>query len=39
MAKLETNNRFLNDEMLIYAQRLTALLPEKLSVCFFVCTG
>lgn len=36
MAELNTNTRFLNDRMLTYAQKLTATLPEKLSVCLFV---
>lgn len=39
MEFLETNSRFLHDELLIYAQRLTSLLPDKLCVCFLVCTG
>eukprot|EP00794_Sanderia_malayensis_P016685 gene16685-18379_t len=39
MAYLETNSRFLHDELLILAKRLTSLLPEELSVCFLVCTG
>eukprot|EP00795_Rhopilema_esculentum_P017094 gene17094-8611_t len=39
MEKLETNSRFVHDELLIYAKRLTSLLPKKLSVCFLVCTG
>lgn len=39
MAELNTNTRFLNDRMITYAQKLTATLPEKLSVCFFVNSG
>jgi 4-aminobutyrate aminotransferase-like enzyme/Ser/Thr protein kinase RdoA (MazF antagonist) len=39
MARLNTNTRYLHDNIVEYAQRLTALLPDPLSVCFFVCTG
>ncbi|CAL4058550.1 unnamed protein product, partial [Meganyctiphanes norvegica] len=39
MAVLSTNNRFLHDNLVLYAQRLTATFPEKLSVCFFVNSG
>jgi len=39
MAVLSTNNRFLHDNLVLYAQRLTDTFPEKLSVCFFVNSG
>ena len=39
IAKLNTNTRYLNDEMMAYAQELTSLLPSKLSVCYFVNSG
>jgi len=39
MALLNTNTRYLHDNIVEYARRLTATLPEPLSVCFFVCTG
>jgi 4-aminobutyrate aminotransferase-like enzyme len=39
LAQLNTNTRFLYDQMLDYAERLTALLPDPLSVCFFVNSG
>lgn len=39
MAILNTNNRFLHDNLVICAQRITSLLPEPLSVCFFVNSG
>lgn len=39
MATLNTNNRFLHDNLVICAQRITSLLPEPLSVCFFVNSG
>jgi 4-aminobutyrate aminotransferase-like enzyme len=39
IAVLNTNTRYLHDNIVEYAQRLTATLPEPLSVCFFVCTG
>jgi len=39
MAELYTNSRYLHDEIVHYAERLTAKLPEKLSVVFMVCTG
>lgn len=34
-----TNNRFLHDNIVLYAKRLTRLLPSKLSVCFFCNSG
>ncbi|XP_059489588.1 5-phosphohydroxy-L-lysine phospho-lyase [Neocloeon triangulifer] len=39
MATLNTNNRFLHDNLVVCAQKLTSLLPEPLSVCFFVNSG
>ncbi len=39
MAVLNTNTRYLHDEVLRYAERITATLPEPLSVCFFVNSG
>ena len=39
MAVLNTNTRYLHPSILRYAERLTATLPEPLSVCFFVCSG
>lgn len=39
MALLSTNNRFLHDDLVICASRLTSLLPEQLSVCYLVNSG
>jgi len=39
MAKLNTNTRYLHDNLAEYAVRLTGTFPDPLSVCFFVCTG
>ncbi len=39
MGLLNTNTRYLHDYIVEYAQELTAKLPDKLSVCHFVCTG
>ena len=39
VALLNTNTRYLHDNILRYAQRLTALLPAPLHVCFFVNSG
>ena len=36
MAILNTNTRYLSDTILRYAERLTALLPDPLRVCYFV---
>jgi len=36
---LNTNSRFLHDNLVMYAERLTNLLPPPLSVCFFVNSG
>ncbi|CAK6979395.1 ethanolamine-phosphate phospho-lyase [Scomber scombrus] len=39
MELLNTNSRFLHDNLVLYAQRLQATLPNKLSVCYFVNSG
>jgi len=39
VALLNTNTRYLHDNILQYAERLTALLPTPLRVCFFVNSG
>jgi 4-aminobutyrate aminotransferase-like enzyme/Ser/Thr protein kinase RdoA (MazF antagonist) len=39
MAELNTNTRYLHDNLAEYALRLTATFPDPLNVCFFVCTG
>jgi 4-aminobutyrate aminotransferase-like enzyme/Ser/Thr protein kinase RdoA (MazF antagonist) len=39
VALLNTNTRYLHDNILNYAERLTALLPEPLRVCYFVNSG
>ena len=39
MARLNTNARYLHDGLMDYAERLTALFPAPLSVCFFVNSG
>lgn len=39
MGVLNTNTRYLHEAVLEYAERLTALFPEPLSVCFFVNSG
>ncbi len=39
MAVLNTNTRYLHDHIVDYAARMTALLPDPLSVCFFVNSG
>lgn len=36
---LNTNSRFLHDNLVLYAERLTNLLPPPLNVCFFVNSG
>lgn len=36
---LNTNTRYLHDNIVNYAERLSATLPDPLSVCFFVCSG
>ncbi|HKG61561.1 MAG TPA: aminotransferase class III-fold pyridoxal phosphate-dependent enzyme [Pyrinomonadaceae bacterium] len=39
MEVLNTNTRYLGDLILEYAEKLTATLPESLSVCFFINSG
>ena len=39
IALLNTNTRYLHDNVLRYAQRLTSTLPEPLRVCFFLNSG
>uniref|UniRef100_H3B5G3 Ethanolamine-phosphate phospho-lyase n=1 Tax=Latimeria chalumnae TaxID=7897 RepID=H3B5G3_LATCH len=39
MELLNTNSRFLHDNLVQYAQRLTATFPEQLAVCYFVNSG
>ncbi len=39
MNRLNTNTRYLHENVVRYAQRLTATLPESLEVCFFVNSG
>lgn len=39
MAVLNTNTRYLHENLVRYAQALTATLPEPLSVCFFTSSG
>jgi 4-aminobutyrate aminotransferase-like enzyme/Ser/Thr protein kinase RdoA (MazF antagonist) len=39
MGVLNTNTRYLHDTILRYADKLTSLLPESLSVCYFVNSG
>lgn len=39
LALLNTNTRYLHENVLRYAERLTELLPEPLRVCFFLNSG
>jgi len=39
VAVLNTNTRYLHENILRYAERLTALLPEPLRVCYFLNSG
>ena len=39
MAVLNTNTRYLHENLVRYAERLAGKLPEPLRVCFFVCSG
>jgi 4-aminobutyrate aminotransferase-like enzyme/Ser/Thr protein kinase RdoA (MazF antagonist) len=39
IAVLNTNTRYLHDNIVEYARRLTAKLPPRLSVCYFVNSG
>ncbi len=38
-ATLNTHTRYLHDNIVRYAERLTATMPGELRVCYFVCTG
>jgi 4-aminobutyrate aminotransferase-like enzyme len=39
MAILNTNTRYLHENLVLYAERLCATLPHPLRVCFFVNSG
>ncbi len=39
MAVLNTNTRYLHENLVRYADRLAAKFPASLDVCFFVCSG
>jgi 4-aminobutyrate aminotransferase-like enzyme/aminoglycoside phosphotransferase (APT) family kinase protein len=39
MADLNTNTRYLHDNLVEYAEHLTATLPDPLEVCYFVNSG
>jgi 4-aminobutyrate aminotransferase-like enzyme/Ser/Thr protein kinase RdoA (MazF antagonist) len=39
MAVLNTNTRYLHESILTYVERLCALMPPPLSVCYLVCSG
>ncbi len=39
MAVLNTNTRYLHDDLIRYAERLCATMPPELSVCYFVNSG
>lgn len=39
LAVLNTNTRYLHDNLVTYAERLTGLLPDPLSVCYIVNSG
>lgn len=39
LAVLNTNTRYLHENLVRYAERLTATLPEPLRVCFFIASG
>ncbi|RWS12550.1 Alanine--glyoxylate aminotransferase 2-like 1 [Dinothrombium tinctorium] len=39
MSLLNTNSRYLHDNLVIYAKRLCEYFPNKLSVCYFVNSG
>ena len=39
MAVLNTNTRYLHENIVEYADRLCGTFPEPLEVCFFVCSG
>jgi ethanolamine-phosphate phospho-lyase len=39
MSILNTNNRFLHDNIVLCARRIISTMPDKLSVCYFVNSG
>jgi 4-aminobutyrate aminotransferase-like enzyme/Ser/Thr protein kinase RdoA (MazF antagonist) len=39
IAQLNTNTRYLHDNILLYAERLTSLLPAPLKICYFLNSG
>jgi 4-aminobutyrate aminotransferase-like enzyme len=39
MSLLNTNTRYLHDNLIEYIERLAGTMPEPLNVCFLVCTG
>lgn len=39
MQLINTNSRFLHDNLSVLSQKLTSLFPEKLSVCFYTNSG
>eukprot|EP01098_Paradermamoeba_levis_P016069 TRINITY_DN8458_c0_g1_i1.p1 TRINITY_DN8458_c0_g1~~TRINITY_DN8458_c0_g1_i1.p1 ORF type:complete len:362 (+),score=94.59 TRINITY_DN8458_c0_g1_i1:135-1220(+) len=39
LSQLNTNTRYLHENITNYAKRLAATLPESLKVCYFVCSG
>jgi len=39
LAVLNTNTRYLHDNIVRYAERLTALLPSPLTICYFLNSG
>ncbi len=39
LAVLNTNTRYLQEQLVAYAEALTALLPESLTVCYFTASG
>ena len=39
LALLNTNTRYLQEQLMQYAEQLTALLPPSLSVCYFTASG
>jgi len=39
MSLLNTNTRYLHDNLIEYIERLAGAMPDPLSVCYLVCTG
>jgi len=39
MTVLNTNTRYLHENIALFSERLCSTLPDPLSVCFFVCSG